>query len=105
MEEKHDKNETLILSKHTENTSLSVPKIAFGAGNNQRRPSNTSQNSTSQQGRSQRTRDKNDVIVEEYTKEEAGVEVEDITPNFISDNIIADGIFFPSMDKVLMNQS
>jgi hypothetical protein len=104
--EGYDKNEAFILSKQSSNTGtfLSMPKIAFGARNNQNRRSYTSQEFSPTK----------EVILDENTEESvngAGVEEKDVysnkAPSFMSDNVTMglDGLFFPSLDKVLMNKS
>ncbi|CAB4432421.1 unnamed protein product [Rhizophagus irregularis] len=109
MMEGYDKNEAFILSKHSSNnnTSLSIPKIAFGAGKSQNQRSNTSQEFSPTK----------EVILDENTEESVngtgiGIGEKDLyynnaTPSFMSDNVTMgfDGTFFPSLDKVLMNKS
>ncbi|GBC04053.1 hypothetical protein RclHR1_05490016 [Rhizophagus clarus] len=100
--EGYDKNEAFILSKHSSNnTSLSVPKIAFGAGNNRNRRSYISQEFSPTK----------EVILDENTEDNVNGEKDfyhnNATPSFISENVTMglDGTFFPSLDKVLMNKS
>ncbi|RIA90272.1 hypothetical protein C1645_770383 [Glomus cerebriforme] len=119
--EGYDKNEAFLLSKHSSNASLPVPKLAFGAGNNQKHRNNTFQEfsptSSSQQHKDQFSRlqrSSKEIILEEYTEEKlngtgTGAEEKDFhhkTSSFMSDNVImSDGSLFPSLDKVLMNKS